>query len=304
MTKNLITGALALSICASIALAQAPDQARRMDDRTMVKGQMPEMWLFKASDLIGKEVRNSKDEKLGKINEMTVNTTDGHIAYAVLQFGGFLGVGDKLFAIPFEALQLKPRDRARDNELIFIFDVDKDRLKAAPGFDQNAWPDMADATWATNVRGYWEKESALNPRVQRAKGQMVDIKQVRRINKELTGRDIKNSRFEDIGDVNDLMVDVINGYVVYVVAKLDDKANATDEGGKKINGELVALPWGALKLEKDKAEGTKDTFVLNIPDNKFQGVPAFPDRNWPNMNDMAWNAKVYNFYGVPGFWQA
>jgi hypothetical protein len=146
----------------------------------------------------------------------------------------------------------------------------------------------------------------MHPRTARAKavGNQADVKAIRRAHKELIGRDIKNSRFEDIGDANDLMVDVINGYVVYVVAELDDKANATDENNKKINGELVALPWRAVRLNKDAAKGTQDTFVLSIPEDKLQGVPAFPNRNWPNMNETAWNTKVYNYYGVPGFWQA
>lgn len=306
MSTTLQRGMVALALAAWLvpALAQADDKDNQRTVR-ITSTEMPEMWLFKASDLIGKEVRNNTDEKLGKIYDLAVDTTDGRISYAVLQFGGFLGVGDKLFAIPWDALQLKPRDRARDNELIFIFNVDKDRLKSAPGFDQNAWPDMADNTWTTTVHTYWEKESSLNPnrmKITRIETKEGTVKLVRRAHKELIGRDIKNAKFEGIGNVNDLAVDVISGHAVYIVAQLDSKANATDETNKTIDGDLVALPWNALQLKPDQAKGTQDTFVLNVADTKLRGIPAFKKRDWPNMNDMAWNQKVYRIYGVHGFW--
>ena len=73
----------------------------------------------------------------------------GRIAYAVLSFGGFLGMGEKLFAVPWNALTLDT-DNKRS-----ILNVEKDRLKDAPGFDNDNWPDMADTTWATGIHDYY-----------------------------------------------------------------------------------------------------------------------------------------------------
>jgi hypothetical protein len=79
----------------------------------------------------------------------------GRVAYAVLSFGGFLGVGSKLFAIPWDALTLSA------DEHQFILDVPKERLKKAPGFDQDNWPDVSDRAWGAeiyryyNYRPYW-----------------------------------------------------------------------------------------------------------------------------------------------------
>lgn len=291
MTARLSKGLIAMAISTMTASAT-------------IASPMPDMWLFKASDLIGKEVRNNQDEKLGKIDELAIDITDGRVAYAVLSFGGFMGMGDKLFAVPWDALQLKPRDRSKDNELIFIFNVDKDRLKSAPGFDKNAWPDMADPTWSTNVEKYWEKESALHPskRAIRNIEKSGAVKLIRRANSELIGREVKNTQFEPIGDAKNLMVDVINGYAVYVIARLSDKANATDESNNKIDGNHVALPWMAVELKPDKAKGKQDTFVLNVPDSKLHGIPAFRSTDWPNMNDSSWNERVYRIYDVHGFW--
>ena len=101
------------------------------------------------SKLVGKPVDNHADERLGDIEEIMLDTTTGSIAYVVLSFGGFLGVADKLFAVPWSALVLDKRNER------FLLNVDKARLKDAPGFDKDDWPDMSDEVWATKVRSYY-----------------------------------------------------------------------------------------------------------------------------------------------------
>ena len=109
-----------------------------------------------ASTLEGDDVVNSAGDKLGTLDEIMLDVPSGRIAYGVLSSGGFLGIGDKLFAIPWRALTLDA-----DNEC-FILDVSKERLEEAPGFDKDNWPSMADESWAREVhtyyraRPYWE----------------------------------------------------------------------------------------------------------------------------------------------------
>ena len=105
--------------------------------------------LMLASTLAGTEVVNREGEKLGTIDEIMLDVPMGRIAYAVLATGGFLGIGEKLFAIPWGALALDT-----ENEC-FILDVSKERLEQAPGFDKDHWPSAADVTWATNVHKYY-----------------------------------------------------------------------------------------------------------------------------------------------------
>jgi hypothetical protein len=113
-----------------------------------------------ASTLIGDRVRNEKDEDLGDIKEIMLDTRSGEIGYAVLSFGGFLGMGDKLFAVPWDALTLDPENKG------FRLDVDKTRLKDAPGFDKNKWPDMSDPSWVKRIRTYYASGAASDaPRV-------------------------------------------------------------------------------------------------------------------------------------------
>lgn len=105
--------------------------------------------LMGADTLIGEDVYNAADEDLGDIKEIMIDMQQGIIAYAVLSFGGFLGMGDKLFAVPWKALTLDTVNKR------FVLDVSKDRLKDAPGFDKDDWPDLADPTLAGTLNTYY-----------------------------------------------------------------------------------------------------------------------------------------------------
>lgn len=102
-----------------------------------------------ASSVIGDGVVNRAGESLGKIEELMIDLEKGNVAYAVLSFGGFLGMGDKHFAVPFEALKL---DASREH---FTLDVDKEKLKLAPGFDKSNPPKASDRTWGAEVYKYY-----------------------------------------------------------------------------------------------------------------------------------------------------
>jgi hypothetical protein len=78
-----------------------------------------------------------------------IDLENGRIAYAVLSFGGFLGMGDKLFAIPWSTLRVDTVEKR------FVLDVDKQKLELAPGFDKAKWPNMADRTWGVEVHKYY-----------------------------------------------------------------------------------------------------------------------------------------------------
>ena len=105
--------------------------------------------VMSASSLSKDSVRNKMGEDIGSISEIMIDVPTGHVAYAVLSFGGFLGLGNKLFAIPWEALTLD------EDEQCFVLDVDKRALENAPGFDKDYWPDMADVSWGANIHNYY-----------------------------------------------------------------------------------------------------------------------------------------------------
>ena len=95
-----------------------------------------------ANTLLGNDVYNKDGENLGDIKEFMIDMAAGKVAYAVLSFGGVLGLGDKLFAVPWTALTLDTANKR------FTLDIPKAKLDGAPGFDKDHWPSMADKTWA------------------------------------------------------------------------------------------------------------------------------------------------------------
>jgi len=102
-----------------------------------------------STSIVGTNVQNAQGESLGEIEDLMVNTHSGDVDYAVVSFGGFLGMGDKLFAVPLQAFNTDT-----DAEKM-ILDVPKDRLESAPGFDKDNWPKHGDTKWTQDVRTYY-----------------------------------------------------------------------------------------------------------------------------------------------------
>jgi sporulation protein YlmC with PRC-barrel domain len=105
--------------------------------------------VLSSSSIVGTTVQNTGREDLGEIKDLMIDLSEGRIAYAVLSFGGFLGMGDKLFAIPWEAFSVV------QEEEVLLLNVAKEKLELAPGFDKDNWPDMADVTWGQNIHTYY-----------------------------------------------------------------------------------------------------------------------------------------------------
>ncbi|MHB8454958.1 MAG: PRC-barrel domain-containing protein [Acidiferrobacterales bacterium] len=105
--------------------------------------------LMGADTLIGTDVYNQQSEILGDIKEIILNLNSGRINYAVLSFGGFLGMGEKLFAVPWSALKLDSKNK------YFVLNVDKEHLKSAPGFDKDHWPNMSENSWSAGIHSYY-----------------------------------------------------------------------------------------------------------------------------------------------------
>ena len=118
------------------------------DDFDASAGPGPEV--MDAATLIGDKVVNAAGEGLGEIEAIMLDVRSGRIAYAVLSFGGFLGMGSKLFAIPWSALTLDAKEKR------FVLNVSKEKLENAEGFDKDNWPSMADMTWAVRMHKYYD----------------------------------------------------------------------------------------------------------------------------------------------------
>lgn len=90
----------------------------------------------RSGEVVGVKVKNNTLEDLGEIAEIVIDKSTGRVSYLVLDFGGFMSFGNKFFAVPWQSFTYNP------DEDCFILNIAKERLKDAPGFDKNHWPDF------------------------------------------------------------------------------------------------------------------------------------------------------------------
>lgn len=110
--------------------------------------------IVSVSALSNEAVKNLQDEDLGHIKDVMIDTETAQVAFYVLSFGGVMGMGDKLFAIPPNAIKF---DNKREQ---VVLNIDKERLKEAPGFDKDHWPNMASPSFREEIQSYYGDQRA------------------------------------------------------------------------------------------------------------------------------------------------
>ena len=161
-TKPLIFGSCLLT-CIIAAVAFGDDPAAPATPGSQALGRADDATsgrVVRASKVIGMTVYNEADEKIGSVNDLVLDPMTGKVRYAALSFGGFLGLGDKLFAVPWKAFTCKEGKDSGD--IYLILDVEESVLKNAPGFDQNNWPDFADRTVTNKLDNHYRVKIDVN----------------------------------------------------------------------------------------------------------------------------------------------
>ena len=105
---------------------------------------------FMAENIIGSKVQNMQGVDLGVIKDVVIDVDTGRVLYAILDFDSFLGIGGKLFPVPWHSLAPLP------SEGIFFMDVSKEKLEKAPGFNKDDLPDMGDVHWGATINQFYE----------------------------------------------------------------------------------------------------------------------------------------------------
>ena len=138
--KGILTGLLACGLVASWTAAASAIDPRPTDKVAVAK-------TYKASKLIGTEIRNLQNEKLGKIDDFVLNLDNGTVNYVALATGGVLGIGEKLFAVPCNEIQM----RFDGDNMYFVVNLSKEKLKNSKGFDRDNWPVTATPGFADQI---------------------------------------------------------------------------------------------------------------------------------------------------------
>jgi sporulation protein YlmC with PRC-barrel domain len=142
MTTNRVDTAVTAGIIGVLAMlaivATAPREVKAQAGDRVAERETGRNW--KASELIGLNVYTTEDEETGEIKDIVLSP-DGRIKYAAVSFGGFLGMGNKLFAVPWNAVRLESKDGEANLARV---DVTEESIKERQGFDQDHWPEEAD----------------------------------------------------------------------------------------------------------------------------------------------------------------
>jgi sporulation protein YlmC with PRC-barrel domain len=106
------------------------------------------------SEIMDMNVRNAQNEELGEIEDVVIDVESGKIRYAALSVGGFLGVGDKLIAVPWDAFKMQQSAEDQDERFLAL-NVDRQRIENAPGFNEENWPDFGNERYTREVDVYY-----------------------------------------------------------------------------------------------------------------------------------------------------
>ncbi len=267
--------------------------------------------LLSESTLSGNRVISPHEEDLGKIIDFIIDVRPGQIAYAILSFGGVLGVGDRLFAVPWNAMELNTDKHA------FVINIEKDVLKSAPGFEKDSWPDMSNLDWGERIyayygqKPYWssQREESLRetgvmtqremgkgpeaprgiivPETSAKPGSLppahVAVEETRPesaisgVGKAVLAR---GSTLKGLKARNMEGEDL--GKISDIMIELEtgkiDYAVLAFGGVLGLASKLFVVPWNALGIDFAKQE-----FVLNIPRKSLEEAPGFDKDSWPGV---------------------
>lgn len=244
----------------------------------------------RASELIGRDVQNRQGEDLGDVEDVLVNINSGEVEYAVLSFGGFLGMGDKLFAFPLTAF-----DRSQDRDHL-VLAIDQNRLENAPGFERDNWPNYegGDTSFFDRVRSFFGGGSDQNANRQQAQrqgqGQQAQGQQQRGMMRvsELNGRDVQDRNGRDVGEIEDVVLNIREGKVAYVVLDVDRGWTQSDR--------LLSLPLDAVNAPTERG----NDLVLSMDRDRLDTSRGFESNNWPDVNAPSFSRNTESYYTSSG----
>ena len=114
-----------------------------------MQGEKPAHPLIPADRVNGTDVYNTEGEKLGRIEDVAIDKVSGQVAYAILSFGGFLGVGSRYHPVPWRLLTYDVDKRG------YVIPLDKDGIERAPSIDEEELSGWNDGASRDAIFGYY-----------------------------------------------------------------------------------------------------------------------------------------------------
>ncbi len=285
----------------------------------------------RASQIIGKEVKNSAGESLGSIDELVINKSQNRIAYAVLLHGDTMGIGGKWIAVPFHALRY---DQTQGS---FLLNATPAQLESMRGFEEDNWPDTAgsefsamnnantDTTRADKAYDKSDKDNKQpnqygsdtpDPKNQQVKHDQnswgtdkadhnkrsrksiradwsVDneLRWQNRVS-QLIGINVVDKAGKELGSLNDLAIELHDGRIAYGVLKFSD-------AWYDYSGKLFPIPWDKYDY---KTSSSERQLQLNATQEQFKNAEGFDPDAWSDMADQSWGENTHENYGSQPYW--
>jgi sporulation protein YlmC with PRC-barrel domain len=246
---------------AEFALAQQP-QSSQASQPPGTSGALPlnaeQLALLdvRASELIGKDVTNPQGEDLGKIEDLILDVENSKVRYAVVAYGGFLGLGNRLAAFPPTLF----RPGKEEGEI--ALNVTREQLEQAPGFAPRSWPDLADESYSGDVDRFFLKGDELVHAD--SGGRLVRAS-------DIIGKEVSDGGNRKAGHMEDLVVNLGNGQIRYTVLNYGSRLG--------FNQRLVPLPMTAFRVP---TRPDLPIFLL-LDRDRVAKAQAFDEDNWPDL---------------------
>jgi len=269
------------------ASAQTEQPKRQEPSKTAVKDAVKELpFVHKASEVIGSDVKNAAGEDLGKVEDLVLDPNGGTIEYGVLSTGGFLGMGDKLYAVPFSLLRA-PQVSEDSDLAYFTLDLDKAKLEGSPRFPKDKWPNVDEPAWRAEIDTYFGTRGRISAETLDAATRWHLVRA-----SDVIGEDVNNPGDDDLGDVKELVLDPQRGRVTYFVL--------SSGGFLGLGDKLFAIPWEELDvLRKDKGDLR---LVLDVDKARLEKSPEYKEAEWIHMRDPVYVKSVYDYYDCHCYW--
>jgi len=306
---HLLTGGLAIMVFASaMTLAQADDETKQKNEVTKQKaeashaqrnraGKLDEKTAganVRSSELIGRNIQNPSGKSVGEISDLVIDAKDGTIRYAAVTYGGLLGIGNKMYAVPFQAFECRHDPDDRD-EYVLVLDVTEKQLEGDQGFDEDHWPNFADPTFTEGINKRYKVR-----RDQRRADADQDRDRVARTDRRMAGSvirasqmhglNIQNSQGKSVGEIQELVIDANHGRVNYAAVSYGGFLGFGDK--------LFAVPFEAFRCQQNPDDKDEHIVVLNVTQEQLEGAKGFDQEHWPNFADRQFTNGLYERYNV------
>jgi sporulation protein YlmC with PRC-barrel domain len=233
----------------------------------------------KASGVIGREIRSDSNQPIAKISELMVELQCGRVLYGIVSLSSTNGTPDRLVAVAPEAF-------LADGNKLRVIGGDQKLLGAPQYFKGDARQvEMESPAFVMSVYKWFGQDTWWEPGTE-----TPDFMSIFKVS-ELTGMKVRGIADQKIGIVDNVMVDLSNGRVSYVILSPDPSLHLAGNN-------LYAVPPNSLTSANDG--GSLNT---SIDRDKLAAAPRFDKNHWPDMSNPAWASQVYQAYGKQAFFE-